>query len=145
MLVKDLMTTGVHLVPPDQTLREAARAMEAIDAGVLPVCEGTKLVGIVTDRDITVRGTAEGLDPSKARVGDIMTRDVIACSEDQDVEDAARVMEEEQIRRVPVLDREMRVTGIISVADVAVRARDKKLAGELIERVSEPAAGKHHA
>jgi CBS domain-containing protein len=145
MLVKDLMSRDVRVIPPDETLKDAAREMEAIDAGFLPVCEGNKLVGIVTDRDITIRATAGGIDPRKTRVRDIMTREVIACSEDQDVADAVKVMEDAQIRRVPVLDREMRLTGIVSVADVAVRTHNRRLAGELIEHVSGPVAKQHRA
>jgi CBS domain-containing protein len=132
------MTSSVAIISPDRTLKEAAGKMEAFDVGDLLVCEGQRLVGVLTDRDITIRATAEGLDPERAHVADVMTPDVVFCAEDQDVKEAAKVMEEVQVRRLPVLDREMHLTGIVSLGDLAVRTGNKKLAGEVLERVSEP-------
>src|SRR5215510_9128583 len=102
MKVKDVMTRGAECVGPDDTLQEAARKMKNLDVGPLPVCDNDRLVGMVTDRDIAVRAVAEGQDPRTARVKDILTPDVIYCFEDQDVQDAAGLMKENQVRRLVV-------------------------------------------
>src|SRR4030081_3550788 len=98
MKVKDLMTRSVECTRPDASLREAADKMKALDIGPLPVCENDRLVGMLTDRDITVRATAEGLPPGLGLVRDVMTPDIVYCFEDQDVSEAARLMEENQVR-----------------------------------------------
>jgi CBS domain-containing protein len=113
--------------------------MKELDVGLLPVCEEDRLVGMVTDRDITIRSTSEGLDPWTTPVRDAMTREVIFCFEDQDVAEAARLMKEMQVRRLAVLNREKRLVGIVSLADLAVDAGDEQMAGQTLERVSEPA------
>src|SRR6266540_3362426 len=100
MQVKDVMTRGVECVGPDATLREAARKMRDLDVGPLPVCENDRLVGILTDRDITVRAVAEGHDPADSRVRDIMTHGIDYCFDDDDVTEAAWHMETKQIRRL---------------------------------------------
>jgi CBS domain-containing protein len=105
----------------------------------LPVCDGEQLVGMVTDRDITVRATAAGKDPRTATVREVMSKDVLYCFDDQDVSEAARLMESQQVRRVPVLDHSRRLVGIVSLGDVATTTRDDRLSGEVLERVSEPA------
>lgn len=138
MLVREVMTRGVEVVQPDSTLEEAAAKMERFDIGLLPVCEGDRLVGTLTDRDITVRSVAHGEDPTTDKVRDVMTPDVVYCFEDQDVEEAARLMQEKQVRRLPVLDRDKRLVGIVSLGDLAVETGDEKLAGETLEQVSEP-------
>src|SRR5258708_1904859 len=102
MHLKDVMTRNVEFVHPDTTLAEAAKKMKEHDIGPLPVCDGKRLAGILTDRDITVRATAAGSNPTQSHVRDVMTREVIYGFEDQDVEDAARMMEERQIRRLVV-------------------------------------------
>jgi CBS domain-containing protein len=136
------MTPKVEIVHPDAALREAAEKMSQLDVGPLPVCDGERLVGMLTDRDITVRATAKGCDPNTTKVRDVMTPDVVYCFEDQDVETAAQMMEMRQIRRLPVLNREKRLVGIVSLGDVAVKTGDQNLAGEALERVSEPAEPK---
>src|SRR5947209_42026 len=103
MKIKDLMSSEVEVIGPEATLKEAAEKMCAIDAGTIPVVSEKTVVGILTDRDITVRGVAEGRDPAKARVREIMTRDVVYCYDDQEVEDAAELMAENQVRRLVVL------------------------------------------
>ena len=105
---------------------------------MLPVCDGDRLVGVITDRDITVRSVAQGHDPKTARVQEVMTPEVIYCFDDEDVKEAAKKMEEKQVRRLPVLNREKRLVGIVSLGDLAVRTGKEKLAGEVLERVSEP-------
>jgi CBS domain-containing protein len=141
MRVNEVMTRGVECVAPTATLREAARKMRDLDVGLLPVCgDNDRLVGMVTDRDITVRGVAEAQEGKGVRVRDVMTPDVIYCFEDQDVQEAARLMKDKQVRRLPALDRDKRLVGIVSLGDLAVKAGDERLAGETVERVSEPAA-----
>jgi CBS domain-containing protein len=139
MKVQEIETEHPEVIHPDCTLIEAAQRMKELDVGVLPVCDGERIVGMLTDRDITVRGIAEGCNPHLARVKQVMTREVVFCFEDQDVEQVAKFMEEKQIRRLPVLDRNKRLVGIISLGDIAVRTKDDRLAGEVLERVSEKA------
>ena len=139
MQLKDVMTRPVEVISPEASLEEAARKMDQFDVGSLPVCDGERLVGLVTDRDITVRATSAGKDPRTTRVREAMTTDVLSCFEDQDVQEAARLMEAQQVRRVPVLDRAQRLVGIVSLADLAVETGDARLGGEVLEGVSEPA------
>src|SRR5207253_2281629 len=111
--VHEVMTRGAECIRPDACLREAAERMKALDVGVLPVCDDDRLVGMVTDRDITVRGTAERMPPGLGQVRDVMTPNVISCFEDQDVGEAARLMEQNQVRRLVVLNRDKRLVGIV--------------------------------
>jgi CBS domain-containing protein/sporulation protein YlmC with PRC-barrel domain len=136
--VKDIMTRQVEVVHPEGTLWEAAQKMAALDVGMLPVCSGDQLVGMLTDRDITVRATAEGRDPKATRVHEVMTPEVVYVFEDDDVSDAARIMIEQQIRRLVVLDRSKQLVGIISLGDLAVHTGDTQQAGQTLEGVSEP-------
>jgi CBS domain-containing protein len=142
MQVHDIMTTHVEVIHPDATLKEAAQKMSQLDIGPLPVCDGTKLVGMLTDRDITIRATAQGYDPKTTRVREAMTAEVVYCFEDQEVKTAAQMMEMRQIRRVPVVNRNKELVGIVSLGDLAVETGDQELAGETLEQVSEPAAPK---
>jgi CBS domain-containing protein len=140
MLIKDIMTRGVETVSPQTTLQEAAARMKTLDVGPLPVCDGDRIEGMVTDRDIVVRGIAEGRDPRTTRVSDVMTRDVVTCSESDDVKVAARTMKEKQIRRLLVVDDKLKVSGIVSLGDVAVEG-DDKMSGDVLEKVSTPTQG----
>ena len=139
MQIKEIMTRNVECVRPTDTLETAARKMRQLDIGPLPVCENDRVTGMVTDRDITVRATAEGLDPMKATVREVMTPDIVYCFEDQDVRDAADTMAAQQIRRLVVLNRDKRMVGIVSLGDLAVDSGDKKKTGETVRAVSEPA------
>ena len=139
MKVSEVMTREVQTIRPDQTAKEAANFMLSTDAGSIPVTDGDRLVGMITDRDITVRAVAEGLDPSTALVRDVMTPSIIYCYEDQDVSNAAHMMEQNQIRRLVVLNRDKRMVGILSLGDLAVDSGDEELAGHTLEAVSEPA------
>jgi len=112
--------------------------MKDLDVGPLPVCEGDRLVGMVTDRDITVRAVAEGCDSRTTTVRDVMTSDVVYCFENQDVEEAARLMKEHQVRRLIVLSRDKRLVGIVSLGDLAVETGDEHLTGRTLEEVSLP-------
>jgi CBS domain-containing protein len=114
--------------------------MKSLDVGMLPICENDRLVGTLTDRDITIRSVASGANPNTTTVRDAMTREIVYCFDDEDVEDAAEMMEQKQVRRLPVLSRSKRLVGIVSLGDLAVRTQREKLAGEVLERVSEPAA-----
>ncbi|ACP22568.1 Inosine-5'-monophosphate dehydrogenase related protein (plasmid) [Sinorhizobium fredii NGR234] len=118
MHVSEIMTRDVHLVTPNDTIRDVARQMAENDIGFLPVEDHDRLVGMVTDRDIVVRGVADGLDP-QAKVRDVMTTDVKYCFEDEDVDDVARNMGDIQVRRLPVVNRDKRLVGIVSLADAA--------------------------
>jgi len=141
MRIRDIMTRGVECVRPVDTLQQAARKMRDLDVGPMPVCgDDDRLAGMITDRDITIRATAEGLDPTEARVRDVMTEGVFYCFEDQDVRDAARTMEEQQVRRLVVLNRDKRLVGILSLGDVATETADTERSGEILEQVSETAA-----
>jgi CBS domain-containing protein len=138
MQIRDVMTRGVTTIPPNATVVEAAEKMKALDVGTLPVFDGERIVGMITDRDITIRATALGLNPQSAHVREVMTPDLIYCTEDQDVHEAARLMEENQVRRLVVLDKNQKLRGIVSLGDLAVETHDEELAGEILEAVSEP-------
>lgn len=118
MQIKDAMTRDVRTIAPDISLREAARTMGEIDAGLLPVAEADRLVGVLTDRDIAVRAIAAGLGPD-ARVREAMSDQVRYCFDDQDSDEVCRNMGEQQVRRLPVVDRNKRLVGIVSLADLA--------------------------
>jgi CBS domain-containing protein len=140
MHVYEVMTPGVECVQPTTTLLEAAQKMRDLNVGPLPVCgDDDRLAGIITDRDITVRAVAEGKDPNTTPVRDVMTPKIIYCYEDDDVMEAARLMEEKQIRRLIVLNRDTRMVGIVSLGDIAVDTGDDQLVGHTLEAVSEPA------
>jgi CBS domain-containing protein len=119
MKVSDIMTRDVHIASPSQKLREVASEMEKNDIGMLPVGDNDRLVGMITDRDIAVRGISHGLGPD-APVSDVMSKDVRYCFEDEDIEDLAQNMADQQIRRLPVLNHDKRLVGIISLGDLAV-------------------------
>lgn len=139
MKVKEIMTRGVEVVRPDQTVQEAASKMRALDVGPIPVVEGNKPVGIVTDRDIAIRAVAAGRDPRTTPVREIMTSGVVTCSEEDEVKDVARLMKDRQIRRVVVTAAGgQQVTGIVSLGDVAVDTSDEKMSGRVLEEVSKP-------
>jgi CBS domain-containing protein len=139
MQLREIMTHDVHAIGPEASLRSAAQEMQTCDVGALPVCESDKLVGIITDRDIAVRAVATGKDPSSCPVEAAMTQELVYCFSDEDVERAAKLMEEKQIRRLPVMDRStMRLVGIVSLGDLATRRRDERLSGEVLQQVSQP-------
>jgi CBS domain-containing protein len=119
MKIAEVMTSDVQTVKPDQTIREAASFMLQSDAGSIPVCDGERLQGMLTDRDIAVRAVAEGMSPDTP-VTQIMTSDVLYAFEDEDVEDVAAKMSEAQVRRMPVVSRDdKRLVGIVSIGDLS--------------------------
>ena len=141
MQVRDVMTERVRTVTPTASVREAARLMSEIDAGVLPVAEGDRLVGMITDRDIAVRGVAFGKGPD-ATVGEIMSPEVKYCFDDEDVDDVCENMADLQVRRLPVVNRDKRLVGIVSLADIA-NAADPEEAGQALEGITRP-GGQHN-
>ena len=139
MELRDIMTRNVEVVPAGATLKEAAAKMKDLDVGLMPVCDGARLKGMLTDRDITVRATARGCDPSKTKVSEVMSVDIAYCLEDQEVEEAVSLMEARQIRRLPILNQEKQLIGVVSLGDIAVHVGDRDLTGETLEEISEPA------
>jgi CBS domain-containing protein len=137
MRVAEVMTRDVRLIEPNQTIRDAARLMAEMDAGIMPVREGDRLVGMITDRDIAVRAVAQGRGPDTP-VREVMTDEVKYCYEDDDTNDVARNMADIQVRRLPVLTRDKRLVGIISLGDMAVSDE----AGEAVAGISQP-GGQH--
>jgi CBS domain-containing protein len=138
MLVKEIMTRNVEVVSPGDTLEQAARKMDELDIGPLPVCEGQRVVGMLTDRDITVRATAAGCDPKTTLVSDTMSHDITYCFEDQDVREAAELMKQKQIRRLLVMNRANDLVGIVSLGDLAAESGDPRQPGEVLKEVSAP-------
>lgn len=136
MKIEDIMTATVRCVPPDAPLVEAAGVMRELDVGSVPICDADRLAGMLTDRDITVRCVAEGRDPRRTTVREVMSEGITYIYSDQEVEDAAELMEQKQIRRLPVLNREKRLVGIISLGDVALHTSNE-LSGEALKVVSQ--------
>jgi CBS domain-containing protein len=139
MNVKEIMTTNFEMVESTSSLNEAAQKMKSLDVGVLPVQEGTKLIGLLTDRDIVVRGLAEQRDPSSTQVKDVISSELVRCSEDDSVEDAVKLMQESKVRRLIVCDANGTPTGIVSLGDIAAKTKQDELAGAALESISEPA------
>lgn len=136
--VKDVMTSGVRTLGPRDTVVLAAQAMEELDVGALPVCDGERILGMVTDRDIVVRGVAQDLAPASTRLEDIMSAQVEWVFEDEGLADVAAKMQQLQIRRLPVLDRDKRLVGMLSLGDLAAKG-DAHQAGDALADISEPA------
>ena len=138
MKLKDIMTKEVEVVSPDNSLREAAQKMRVHDIGFLPVIEDDRVLGVITDRDIVVRGVAEG-DDADSKIGQkFVTTPAVFCYDDQEVEEAAKLMEDHQIRRMLVLSRQDdRPAGVISLGDIATRGKEKTSA-KVLQSVSEP-------
>lgn len=140
MKVKDVMSPGIEYVAENDSAATAAQKMRQADVGSLPVKDGQdRLSGIVTDRDIVIRAVAEGKDPGTTKVGEVMTAGAVTCPAEQTVEQAAKLMEEKQIRRLIVVDDRNQAVGIVAVADIAVKVPGKELAGEAVEEISKPA------
>ncbi|MCI0541497.1 MAG: CBS domain-containing protein [Verrucomicrobiales bacterium] len=139
MKLKDILTKDPQVISPDALICEAGKMMKQYDIGMLPVCDGERLVGAITDRDLAIRAVADGDDPLRTKVKDVMTPGICWCFEDQSLEEVAELMEEKQIRRIAVLNGNKRLVGIASLGDFAVRSKDQQLTEELLERVSEPA------
>jgi CBS domain-containing protein len=144
MKISEVMTREVRIAGPDQTLAEAARLMAELDAGVLPVANSERLIGMITDRDIAIRGVAEGLGPD-AKVSEVMTQDVKYCYDDDSCDDVAKNMGEIQVRRLPVVNRQKRLVGIVSLGDLAVTmGPDGEAIGDSLAGISRPSGSDVH-
>jgi CBS domain-containing protein len=138
MKLSEIMTREVEIIQPDDTLRLAAQKMRDRDIGFLPVCDGENLMGVLSDRDIAIRALADGMDLNVMLGRDLMTSPAIYCFDDQDVTEAAKIMEENQIRRLVVLSREDKsLVGVVSLGDLA-RKGITDISGRVLQRVSEP-------
>ena len=142
MQVREVLTRDVERIPPETTLQEAAKKMKSKDLGAIPVYEGDRLIGMVTDRDIATRAVAEGRDTSRSTVRDVMSQGVVYVFEDQDIREAAQIMKEHQVRRLIVLDRDKRLVGIVSLGDLAVEG-DQRVASRALKGISQPAQAHH--
>jgi FOG: CBS domain len=137
MKIRDVMTANPQLCTPDSNLKDVACMMRDNDTGFLPVCDGDRITGVITDRDIVVRALCQGIDTSRAKVRDCMTKDICWIQQDQDIKDAIAVMEERKIRRMLVMDAQKRLAGVLSLGDLAEAKGIRNLAETLLERVSE--------
>jgi len=140
MKISEAMTREVRVAGPEETIRQAAKMMASLDAGVLPVGEDDHLIGMITDRDIAIRGIAQGKGP-KTKVREVMTKDVKYCFDDQEVDEVTRNMANIQVRRLPVLNRDKRLVGILSLGDIAISV-DGNGAAEALRGISRP-GGEH--
>jgi len=136
MEISNVMTRDVKIASPEDTLQHAAKVMESHDFGLLPVGENDRLVGMLSDRDIVIRGVARGLAPDQCKVRDVMSRDVKYVYDDESLEDAARNMSDLQVRRLPVLNRSKRLVGIVSLGDLALT--EPEPAGDALTSISQP-------
>jgi CBS domain-containing protein len=139
MKVKDAMHKGAEWVTPQTTLADVARRMRDLDIGSIPVGENDRLIGMVTDRDIVCRGVANGQDCSKLTARDVMSKGIFYCNDSEDLADASRIMEQKQVRRLPVLNDKKRMIGMLSIGDIG-DAASRELTGEVVAAVSA-----HHA
>jgi CBS domain-containing protein len=137
--VAEIMHSGVEWVSPDTLLADVAKIMRDKDIGALPIGENDRLVGMVTDRDIALRALADGKDPATLTAGDIMSKPIVYCHADEAIEDAIRLMESRQIRRLPVINERKRMVGMLSIGDISQGGR-RDLTAEVIGAVSS-----HHA
>lgn len=135
--VKDVMTRGVRSMSPHETLLLAAQAMEELDVGSLPIVEGARLMGLITDRDIVLRGVAHGLPMATTPIGAVMSRHVDCVFEDEGLEEVIAKMQESQIRRLPVLNDAKRLVGMLSLGDMAAKS-DPEVAGFTLAEISDP-------
>jgi CBS domain-containing protein len=136
MKIREVMTEMEELVDPDTVLRDAAQQMREAGTGFLPIGVDDRLVGTLTDRDIAIRAVADGLDPKVARVREAMSNTLVYCFEDQDTSEAATLMAENKVRRLPVLNSAKRLVGVVSIGDLAVRTGDDDVVGQTFQDIS---------
>ena len=136
-LVKDLMSRDVKVIGPDMSIHEAAKEMRDGDFGMMPVGEDDRMIGTISDRDIAIRAVAEGKDTG-TKVRDVMSEGIAWAYEDNSVEQAAKIMSERQVRRLPVVDREKRLVGIVALGDFAVESSEIRPAAEALSEISKP-------
>ena len=140
---QDIMTKDPFCCEPKDSAQRTAQLMKERNVGAIPICEshGTKLLGIVTDRDLAVRVVAEGRDPRSTTVDTVMTRRVFSCRPEDDLDKALKLMEQHQVRRIPVMDQQSRIVGIITQGDIAIRLKDPQTIAEVVTEVSKPSVG----
>ena len=139
MKLKDIMAQNVETVTPDVTLKECAEKMKLRNVGVLPVVEGKKPIGVITDRDITLRAVADGADVNKTKVRDVMTREPYFVYEDQTINEACELMEKNKIRRLIVLTREGALAGVLTLNDVTVKGKETRRSAEVLRKIASAA------
>jgi CBS domain-containing protein len=137
--IREVMTRDVEVINPNDTLRDAAEKMRSLNVGPLPVCDGQRVVGMITDRDIVVRGIAEGKDPRSTKVSEAMSSGIQYCFEEDDVDTILDRMKEKQIRRFIVINQDKKLVGIVAIGDLAQEASESKV-GEALEGISEPSS-----
>jgi len=137
--IRDIMTRDVETVAPDRTIRTAAQTMKTLNIGSLPVCEGKRVIGVVTDRDFVIRVVAEGRDCASTKVRDIMSTNVVSVREDSDLSEASKLMHDRQLRRLPVLNAQGELVGYLSMARLA-QTEEPERAGRVIKGISEASA-----
>ena len=138
--VHEVMTDRPRCVTPETPVSQAAELMASEDVGSLPILEGEKLAGIVTDRDIVIRAVAKGKDPQGMPVREVASRELVTVRPDEDLSDALKLMASHQVRRLPVVDEDNRLVGVLAQADVAMEAKEKAV-GEMVEEISKTAPG----
>jgi len=136
MQVREIMSTQVQRIPQGASIHEAAEQMKTLDVGMIPVYEGNRLVGTLTDRDLAVKAVAKKRDPASTKISEIMSPGVIYCFEDQDTAEAAHLMAEQKIRRLIVLNRNKQLVGVVALGDLATHAEAKREAVEALENIS---------
>ena len=143
--VSDVMTRGVRTLTPDDSMLQAAQAMETLDVGVIPVCEGQRLVGLVTDRDLVLRGMAQGYPADTTRLDGLITREVQYCHEDDSLDEVLQKMGDATIRRLPVLDSQHHLVGMVTLGDVAARSgpAETDKTGQALSDISQPTGPAH--
>ena len=137
--LRDIMTRDVEIIAPKATVQEAAKKMQDLNVGALPVCDGDKLTGMLTDRDLVMRVLAEGRNPKTVTVSEAISKDVVFCFEDDGVDKASQLMAQHQIRRLPVMSSTKRLVGIVTLGDVAVHGKNSEASGDVLQQVSIPA------
>jgi len=135
--LKDLMSRDVQIISPDGTIKEAAQQMRKGNFGMMPVGENDRMIGTISDRDIAIRAVAEGKDPS-TKVREVMSEGIVWAYEEDSVDDAAKLMGDRQIRRLPIVNADKRLVGIVALGDFAVESADIEIAGEALSEISEP-------
>lgn len=137
MKVSEIMSSDVQCTSPDSTLVEAAGLMRLLDVGAVPVCDHDRLAGMVTDRDLALKGIADGRDPNKVTVREVMSQGIVYVFEDQSLEVVAKVMQQKQLRRLPVLNHQKRLVGIVSLGDLSTHSQ-AAFGGQTLQAVSQP-------
>ena len=137
--LRDIMTRDVEIIASKATVQEAAKKMQDLNVGALPVCDGDKLTGMLTDRDLVMRVLAEGRNPKTVTVSEAISKDVVFCFEDDGVDKASQLMAQHQIRRLPVMSSTKRLVGIVTLGDVAVHGKNSEASGDVLQQVSIPA------